>query len=126
MALSEVGLESEKERLRTLRDYKLLDTPPEDDFDGFVTVAADFMRAPMAFFSLVDNSRVWFKWRVGSDAEEVSRECSFCGYSAQNDEILIVKDAKRILALQRAHSSVGHLMSVSASVSLSTLRMGTR
>ena len=49
MALSEVGLESEKERLRTLRDYKLLDTPPKDDFDGFVTVAADFMRASMAF-----------------------------------------------------------------------------
>ncbi len=38
MALSEVGLESEKERLRTLRDHNLLDTPPEDDFDGFVTV----------------------------------------------------------------------------------------
>ena len=95
MALSEIGLESEKERLRTLRDHNLLDTPPEDDFDGFVTVAAEFMKAPMAFFSLVDNSRVWFKSRVGSDAEEVSRECSFCGYSAENDEILIVEDAQQ-------------------------------
>ena len=95
MALSEVGLKSEKERLRTLRDHNLLDTPPEDDFDGFVSVAADFMKAPMAFFSLVDSGRVWFKSRVGSDAEEVSRECSFCGYSAENDEILIVKDAQK-------------------------------
>ena len=53
------------------------------------------MKAPMAFFSLVDNSRLWFKSRLGSDAEEVSRECSFCGYSAENDEILIVKDAQK-------------------------------
>ena len=91
--MSSAGIE--EERLRTLREYDLLDTLPEESFDGLVSVAADFLDAPLAFFSLVDSNRLWFKARVGSDAEEMNRECSFCGYAAENDQLLIVEDAQR-------------------------------
>lgn len=90
-----LGAEAEEERLRTLQDYALLDTLPEGRFDGIVTLAANFLKAPMALFSLVDGDRIWFKARFGTDAIEVDRDLSFCAHTATHDEVLIVEDAQR-------------------------------
>ena len=68
-------------RLATLREYGILDTPPEDCFDHVARAAAALLAVPIGVIALVDETRAWFKARVGIDATEMPREHSFCGHS---------------------------------------------
>ena len=61
--------ENEAQRLDALRRYKVLDSPPEPTFDRIAEMAAIFFCVPMAGISLVDQDRIWFKSRVGINAE---------------------------------------------------------
>ncbi len=65
-------------RLATLREYGILDTPPEDCFDHLVRTAAALLAAPISLISLVDERRVWFKARTGFTATEMPRAGWFC------------------------------------------------
>ena len=84
---------TEAERLRVLRAYEVLDTPPERSFDGLVEIAARVCETPIALISLVDENRQWFKSRVGLSAEETPRNISFCARAVEGDADLIVPDA---------------------------------
>jgi signal transduction histidine kinase len=68
-------------RLATLRGYGILDTPPEDCFDHLVRTAAALLAAPIGLVSLVDETRVWFKARIGLETTEVPREDAFCAHA---------------------------------------------
>jgi hypothetical protein len=83
----------EIERLAALRRYEVLDTLPEQDYDDLTELAAHICETPIALVSLIDADRQWFKSRVGLDAEETSREISFCGHVVADREPLIVPDA---------------------------------
>jgi hypothetical protein len=48
-------------RLEALRHYGILDTPPEEAFDGITRLAAHVCRAPIAVINLIDEGRQWFK-----------------------------------------------------------------
>ena len=84
---------NEKQRLQTLRNLKLLDTPPEERFDRVTRLARQVFNTPIALVSLVDADRQWFKSRQGLDAEETPRSISFCGHAILDDKILVVNDA---------------------------------
>ncbi len=73
---------------------ELLDTLPEAIFDDVVAFAAQVLDAPLAFFSLVDDERVWFKSRFGSKLDGLTRSTSFCGRTVQGNAPLIVPDAR--------------------------------
>ena len=85
---------NEKYRLAALQSYQGLDTEPEPDFDRLTRLAARHFRVPIALVSLVDETRQWFKSRVGLDATETAREISFCGHAIMRDEVLQVPDAR--------------------------------
>lgn len=84
---------NEKQRLQTLRDLKLLDTPAEERFDRVTRLAKQVFGTPIALVSLVDADRQWFKSRQGLDATETPRSISFCGHAILDDKILVVNDA---------------------------------
>ena len=84
----------ESQRLQTLRDMRLLDTPPEERFDRVTRLARQVFGAPIALVSLVDADRQWFKSNQGLDAEETPREVSFCGHAILDDKIMVVNDAR--------------------------------
>lgn len=84
---------NEKQRLQTLRDLKLLDTPAEERFDRVTRLAKQVFAAPIALVSLVDKDRQWFKSRQGLDAAETGRDISFCGHAILDDKIMVVNDA---------------------------------
>jgi diguanylate cyclase (GGDEF)-like protein len=84
----------EAERLEALKSYEVLDTKCEAAFDNIAQMAAQLTGCPISLVSLVDEERQWFKSRIGLDAEQTSRETSFCAHAIANPhEPLIVPDA---------------------------------
>jgi len=82
----------EPERLRSLLDYEILDTPPDKAFDDLTFLAGQIMEVPIALVSLIDEDRQWFKSRQGLDAPETPRDISFCGHAILQQGPLIVHD----------------------------------
>jgi PAS domain S-box-containing protein len=82
-------------RLEALRQYHVLDTPPEPALDDLTTLAAEICNVPIALISLLDENRQWFKAKVGLKMSETPRDISFCAHAIRQREIFIVPDATR-------------------------------
>ncbi len=87
--------EDEGDRLNTLRGYGILDTHPEERFDELTRLAASLCSAPIAFISLVDEDRQWFKSRIGIEACQTARRDAFCAHAILSQELFIVPDARQ-------------------------------
>jgi GAF domain-containing protein len=84
---------SEARRLKVLWQYEVLDTVPEELFDDLTELASEICEAPIALISLVDESRQWFKAKVGVTLNETSRDISFCAHAILQSDLFIVPDA---------------------------------
>jgi len=86
--------QNEEARLSVLKSYNILDTAEEKDFDDLTTLASAICQTPVAFISLIDDKRQWFKSRRGITEKEASIESSFCTYAiASGNDIMIVENA---------------------------------
>ena len=85
---------NEGERLQAVRSLKLLDTPPEERFDRVTRLAARILGVPLAFVTLIDEHRQYYKSRYGSDTVETPRDVAFCAHTILEDKQLVVPDAK--------------------------------
>ena len=82
-------------RLQVLRSLKLLDTSPEERFDRITRLAKRMFGVSISLVSLVDADRQWFKSKQGLDADETSRDISFCGHAILTDDIFVIPDATK-------------------------------
>ena len=86
----------EEERIAALRQYRVLDTPQESDFDDLVRLAAQICQTPISLVSLVDRDRQWFKGRYGLDIAQTPRSLSFCSHAIQIPQSpMVVPDATK-------------------------------
>src|SRR6266702_4039798 len=86
---------NEKQRLKVLWQYDVLDPIPEEVFDDLTELAARICEAPIALIALVDEDRQWFKSKVGVSLNETSRDISFCGHAICQSDLFIVPDATK-------------------------------
>ncbi|KTE17258.1 GAF domain-containing protein [Sphingopyxis sp. H115] len=83
---------AERLRLDTLREYRIMDTPPEQAFDRVTKMVSELYGVPITLVSLVDDCRQWFKSAYGLDTPETPREMSFCQYVIAEDRPVMVTD----------------------------------
>lgn len=85
--------DNENERQDALDATGLLDSGSEARFDRLTRIARQLFSVPIALVSLIDHERQWFKSRQGLDAEDTSRNISFCGHTILASSPLIVENA---------------------------------
>ncbi|MEL6536415.1 MAG: GAF domain-containing protein [Bacteroidota bacterium] len=84
---------NEKERVLALERYWILDTEPEEEFDGLTALVAELLQVPISLISLLDGDRQWFKSKVGLEIKETARSVSFCQYAIMQEGVYEVTDA---------------------------------
>lgn len=91
--------ELERDRLRSLKQLELIDTPREERFERLTRMARHVFGVPMSSVSLIDQDRQWFKSIQGLPLSEVPRERTVCqttiarSYDHAEDPALVLEDA---------------------------------
>ena len=80
------------DRLAALRDFDILDTPPEVAFADTVDIAAEVCGTPMALITFVDENRQWFAAETGLGVRETPIEQSVCAHAMHARGIFTVED----------------------------------
>ena len=83
----------EKARLQALYDLQVLDTAADEHIDIITNWLAKEIGVPIALVSLVDDSRQWFKSKVGLSVAQTPKEVAFCADTILSDAPFIVRDA---------------------------------
>ena len=82
----------EEDRLRALRELRLLDTPPKEAFDRITRLASRLFNLPISAISLTDKDRQWFKSRVGVDEPQLPRHKAPCAQVTSTRDVVVLPD----------------------------------
>lgn len=86
---------AENKRLAALQSYRVLDSLPEKEYDAITRLASYICQAPVAFITLIDADRQWFKSTYGVDADQTPRADAFCNRTIQSDALLEITDIQQ-------------------------------
>lgn len=83
----------EKNRLKALRSYQILDTfQGEEEYDRLTKLASIICGMPVSLITLIDENRQWVKSGFGMHIRETAREASICHYTIKQPKLFEVED----------------------------------
>ena len=86
---------NEKERLKALYQYDLLDTLSEKEYDFITNMATQICNTQASLITLLDEKRQYVKSSYGFEIKETPRELSFCNYTIlDRDKVNEVPDLR--------------------------------
>lgn len=88
-------MQDEIMRLASLKNLRLLDTLPSENFDRITRLAANIFGLPVAAVSLTDMNRQWFKSKVGVDHNEIPRDRAPCSEVAESCQPFVIRDFQK-------------------------------
>jgi two-component sensor histidine kinase len=84
----------EAERMKAVRRYDILDSPPDGAFDRITALVARRFGVPIAIISVVDEDRIWFKSHHGLPVQQIDREPGLCASAILDGAPYLIEDAK--------------------------------
>jgi PAS domain S-box-containing protein len=85
-------ISSESKRLEAVSRFMVLDGDITKDLNDIVNLAAQICETPIAMITLIDEDMQWFKASMGVDIYCNTREASFCRFTIEQDELLVIPD----------------------------------
>ncbi len=89
-----LDFDEEVKRLQSLRGLDILDTPADNRYERVTRLVQNMLKVPMASFNLIDEMRQWTKSTQGMSIFEIARKESFCNHVVQNNQSIVVSDAR--------------------------------
>jgi PAS domain S-box-containing protein len=80
----------EKDRLKALYKYRIIDSEQDESFDRLIKIAAKVCECSYAHISFIDDERLWVKSSFNFEAKEFPREDTFCNLTIDRPEKLKV------------------------------------
>jgi len=81
--------------LSTVKNYHILDTLPEKEYDEITFLASMICETPISLVTILDEKRQFFKSNHGLDVKETPLEDSFCIHAIRSPEdLFLVPDAR--------------------------------
>ncbi len=90
----EPSTDRDRRRVRELREYHLLDTPPAAELEAVVRVAASVAGVPTATLNLLDDTRQYQLTTVGFPGRQCDRTDSMCAVRLDEGVFVQVRDAR--------------------------------
>ncbi|ADP82905.1 EAL domain-containing protein [Pseudofrankia inefficax] len=87
----------ETERLAALHRYRILDTPPEPEFDALAALAAQVTDCRYGYLVFIDVNREWFKAVHGVELTDLGARVGPGSYIVASGEFLEIADTTRDL-----------------------------
>ena len=85
--------QNEAERLKALRDLKILNGNCVPGFDALCEIARDHFRVPIAFVSFIDSDDQVLRDGCGIGASGTPCDIAFCNHTIISDDVFVVEDA---------------------------------
>jgi GAF domain-containing protein len=86
---------NETDRLNALREYDILDTPFEQNFDEIVQLASQICETPVSLVTLIDADQQWFKAAVGTEIRQMPLNMAFCTKAIKQTNLFTIEDASK-------------------------------
>jgi len=97
------------DRIKKLKNLRILDTPEEKNFDEIVAIASLVCNAPMSLITLLDEDRQWFKAKLGIELKETPVGISICSHTIEETiGHLAIEDLTKDLRFQDNPFVVNH------------------
>lgn len=85
-------MDREFHRLEAVEKFKQSDPAIATDLNDIVKLAAQICNAPIAVITLLDHDTQWVKTATGTEIKPTPREISFCNYTIEQSDVLVVPD----------------------------------
>ncbi|MRG57798.1 diguanylate cyclase [Phyllobacterium sp. SYP-B3895] len=82
----------ESYRLAAIDRLDILDSPRDESIDRIVRLVQKIFTVDIGLVSVIDAHRQWYKSRVGLESSEIARSETFCKFTLESGELIIVPD----------------------------------